>query len=284
MDNEVICYFRFGFKFIYILLTSDFSEISRYGEELGNVNAVGLIVGIACIFCFYFILEENKHLFIIFLIPMFIVILLTGSRKSIFFVIFSIIFILRSRMRKNLSSKLKPLIFILAITVIVFYLVFNVPFFYYIIGSRLEKLFLFARGYDVLDNSISERSYMATVGIKLILERPITGYGIDNFRHLFITFPGGRNTYSHNNFIEIMVGTGIFGVITYYLTHIIIIKDLYNISKIQQFRTLSFTFISIIISYLILSIGLVYYYNKHFGLLLAISSVISRIIKKGTYN
>ena len=48
---------------LYILLTSDFSEISRYGEELGNVNAVGLIVGIACIFCFYFILEENKHLF-----------------------------------------------------------------------------------------------------------------------------------------------------------------------------------------------------------------------------
>ncbi len=39
-----------------------------------------------------------------------------------------------------------------------------------------------------------------------------------------------------------------------------------------------YTFISIIISYIILSMVLIYYYDKHFSLLLAVGSIVNRVI------
>ncbi len=47
---------------VYILASSDFSQVTRYGSELGNVNSIGMIIGISSIFCFYFIIEEKKYL------------------------------------------------------------------------------------------------------------------------------------------------------------------------------------------------------------------------------
>ena len=43
------------------------------------------------------------------------------------------------------------------------------------------------------------------------------GYGIDNYRPYFSKMPIGWDIYSHNNFIELFVGTGILGVLIYYL-------------------------------------------------------------------
>jgi O-antigen ligase len=90
--------------------------------------------------------------------------------------------------------------------------------------------------------------------------------------------PEGIETYAHNNYIELMVGTGIFGVLIYYLTHIIVLKDLFRASKRNMYKTLCFTFIAIIVSYIILAPTLVYYYGKHFSFLLAIASVVGRVL------
>lgn len=46
---------------LYILSTSDFSQLTRFGDELGNVNAIGMIIGISTTFCFYFIITEKKE-------------------------------------------------------------------------------------------------------------------------------------------------------------------------------------------------------------------------------
>ncbi|MGR5929458.1 hypothetical protein ACT7C2_20765 [Bacillus pacificus] len=71
---------------VYILASSDFSQVTRYGSELGNVNSIGMIIGISSIFCFYFIIEEKKYLLYtpIMLINIFVV-FLTGSRKALLF-------------------------------------------------------------------------------------------------------------------------------------------------------------------------------------------------------
>ncbi|MFY9598250.1 MAG: hypothetical protein WAP53_07685, partial [Dysgonamonadaceae bacterium] len=49
---------------IYIFSANDFSQLTRFGSELGNVNAVGMIIGISATFCFYFILHEKKFLYL----------------------------------------------------------------------------------------------------------------------------------------------------------------------------------------------------------------------------
>jgi len=75
---------------VYILLHSDLSFLTRYGSELGNVNAIGMIIGISAIFCFYMIVSERKYWYTFFLIIMIFTIFLTGSRKAVLFIFMNI--------------------------------------------------------------------------------------------------------------------------------------------------------------------------------------------------
>jgi O-antigen ligase len=263
---------------VYILLTSDFSQATRFAGDLGNLNAIGMIIGVSSAFCFYFILEEKKYLYFPFLLTMLPVVLLTGSRKALLFILITFIIILISRDLKGLKNKINVLIIIIVIISLSYYLINNVTIFYEIIGRRMENLFDFVLGEDTNEGSINIRSVMISVGIDKFKERPILGYGIDNYKLLFSNYVGGEYTYSHNNFVELLVGTGILGAFTYYLTNIIVLKDLIKTSKNNK-KTLSNTFLAIIIAYLFMSVGLVYYYNKHISILLAVGSIVFRLIQ-----
>ncbi|MDQ1339272.1 MAG: hypothetical protein QG567_424 [Campylobacterota bacterium] len=75
--------------------------------------------------------------------------------------------------------------------------------------SRFEFFYYSLQGIGGYDYSTEERQNFIELGLQLLGDRPLFGYGIDNFR-IF----GG--TYSHNNFIELLVGVGIIGAIAYY--------------------------------------------------------------------
>jgi O-antigen ligase len=68
------------------------------------------------------------------------------------------------------------------------------------------------------DGSLIERWWMIKRGIELWLERPLLGIGIDNYRwasqadHFYAGMIGG---YSHSNYIEILVSTGLAGLLIY---------------------------------------------------------------------
>ncbi len=265
---------------IFILFNVNFSQIKRYGEEFGNVNAIGMIIGLSATFCFYLILNQKKHWCFLPFSVMIIAIFLTGSRKALLFVLMNILFIEYSINRRSLKKIVKFLVISIIFIAFIYYLVFNIPFFYKIIGKRMEALFVFILEKDVTEDSINERSYMFKVGLKFFLNKPIFGYGLDNYRILYKNVPGGRETYSHNNFIELMTGIGIFGVIFYYITHIIVLKDLLTCVRKTSDKIIYFTFIAIIISYILLSPSFVYYDNKHFSFLLSVASVMNRIEKK----
>ncbi|RAS99036.1 hypothetical protein A6E22_25100, partial [Bacillus cereus] len=208
---------------VYILASSDFSQVTRYGSELGNVNSIGMIIGISSIFCFYFIIEEKKYLLYtpIMLINIFVV-FLTGSRKALLFVVLTIIAILLIQQKAGIKGKIKALIGILITLVISLYVIFNVELLYTIIGVRMEHLFSYILGKGANEGSINIRANMIDMGLDWFQERPITGYGIDNFRSLYgIEAIGGEFTYSHNNLVELLVGIGVIGTFLFYLTHFI---------------------------------------------------------------
>jgi len=279
LRNVVIYFVYSGFiASIYIIINSDFYQITRFGSELGNVNAMGMIIGISAVFCLYLILTEKKYLYLPFLLIMIPTILLTGSRKALLFICMSVIIILFLRNRNSIKNKIKFIFATIIIVMISYFLVFNVPLFYEIIGARMENIVSFVSGEPVNERSLGTRFYMTKVGFEMFMDRPLTGYGIDNYRVLYGMLPEGIETYAHNNYIELMVGTGIFGVLIYYLTHIIVLKDLFRASKRNMYKTLCFTFIAIIVSYIILAPTLVYYYGKHFSFLLAIASVVGRVL------
>ncbi len=256
------------FTSIFIILNSDFSMVTRYGRDLGNQNAVGMNIAISSIFCFYMIISKKKYLFATFFLVMIPSVLLTGSRKSLLFIIINIIIISYLKNRKGLSKHLKFIVVSTCVLLISYYLVFNIPLFYQIIGVRIENTFAFLSGESTNEASINVRYGMTKVGLGFFLKRPITGYGIDNYRFLY------SGTYSHNNFIELMVGVGAFGLLAYYMTHVVLVRDLLKTSKNRTLEIISFTFLAIIISYIILSPSIVYYDNKHFSILLALASTI----------
>ncbi|QGH36259.1 hypothetical protein GI584_20415 [Gracilibacillus salitolerans] len=262
---------------IYILLSSDFSTLIRFGDQLGNVNSVGIIIGIAATFCIYFILEEKKYWYILLLFIMVPTILLTGSRKALLFIILNMIIILYFRNRKGFSNKIKFVVIGLFILLVISYLIFNVPIFYEIIGNRVENLISFIIEDSNEEASINVRNQLTSFGLEMFKDQPLTGYGIDNYKYLLSSY-GGGNFYSHNNFIELLVGTGILGVLVFYLLHFVVLKDLFKTAKNNKYKTICYTFIAIIISYIVMSIGLVYYNSKHFSILLAVGSIISRVI------
>ena len=106
------------------------------------------------------------------------------------------------------------LLLLLAAGVVSAFAVFNVPLLYENVGERLVftvKTLLGTARPNELEMSILERSGMIRDGARLFLQRPLLGYGLDCFR-----FASGLGTYSHNNYVEILFGVGIPGIITYY--------------------------------------------------------------------
>lgn len=110
---------------------------------------------------------------------------------------------------------------------------------------------------------------MIKFGIEIFKNKPLIIYGLNNYKILLFKSIGFEN-YAHNNYIELKVDLGLIGVTIYYLTRFIVVKELFYVSKKFNNKTLCYVFMSIIISYIILSSALVYYDNKHFAFILAI--------------
>ena len=268
--KKIIVYFIIsGFvSGVCMLLNSDFSSITRYGRELGNQNAVGMNIAISAVFCFYFILSEKKYLYALSYFVMIPCILLTGSRKSLIFLVCSIVLVLYLTNRNSFTKLLKFILILVFVVLIFNYLIFQIPIFYQIIGERIENLFSFISGKGTEEASMNIRYNMTRLGLDFFINRPLYGYGIDNYRFLY------GNTYSHNNFIELLVGTGIFGFLLFYLTNIILVRHLLRLSKNRELELICFTLLAIIVSYILLSPSLVYYDSKHFNILLTMASSI----------
>lgn len=273
------CYVISGFiTSVYIFIISDFSEITRFGYQISNVNTIGIILGFSSVFGLYFILEEKKIFLIPFLILNLVMILLTGSRKALIFAGFTILFLLFSKRKAKIGNTVKVLFIGFLIIFAGYYMIKNVPIFYQIIGIRMENLLSFITGGEAAERSVYTRYYMMQVGYDWFKERPLTGYGLNNYRFLFASVSEGRETYAHNNIIELLVGIGIFGTIFYYIAQLVVIKSIYNASKIIS-KTLCYSFLAITLGYLFMSVGMVYYYDKHITILMAVGSVFIRLSK-----
>lgn len=261
---------------IYILLISDLTHITRFGSELGNVNDMGMIIGISSIFSINEYFRSKKKVHILYSLPMLIVILLTGSRKAIIFVVTATLFIIYSKNNNKLKGKIKFLIWGTIILIVTMHVVIKIPIFYEIIGKRLEGIFALITGKGKVDNSANTRLQMIEYGFELFKNRPIFGYGANNYRVMYgITY--GVERYAHNNFTELIVNIGINGTFIYYLSNYIVFRDLYKYQKKYKSCHLIYPFMAIIIAYFLLGISLVYYDSKHYSFILALASVIPSV-------
>ncbi len=247
---------------------------TRFVLDGYNSNDVGLKLSISCLIAIYFIMNKKKIIFssfsLIIILPF---IIFTGSKKAIILlVVGTLIYLILNG--DNILKKIKFIFLGIIIIIILFYLMFNVKFIYLQIGSRFEtllnQLFYGSGG----SHSDVERMEFIKSGIKLARCNPMFGYGINNFKEVIGQYMSAY-TYSHNNYIEILIGLGSVGFILYYSTYYYTIEKLFKLYRLNH-STYSFP-IMIIIMMLILEVGLVSYDSVFYPMLISLCYCISNI-------
>ena len=232
---------------------------NRIGNLVNNQNAIGLFLASAVLSCVFFILRQKKHpIFINILLVLTIIILaymllLTGSRKSTAFMLGSILVFLFLHARKlNILKKLVLYTLVIIGIIALIQIVKSIPAF----STLVVRFELFFEGFLKGESSYETdqtRIDMIANGLKAFEQKPLFGNGTGHSHALF-------NTYSHNNFVELLMNYGILGFSLYYIPYAtLVVKLISRAWKKDLVAIFLFTFILI---QLALGVGWVNYYDR----------------------
>lgn len=221
-----------GMLFAY-RLTTVLEEGKSY-KFLGlTINAgVATMIGhcAVCIFAFsliYFYANKKKK-YLLFTIIGALGVLLSSSRKALAVVVV-LMFVIPQFYKYN-KKKIQRLIVTLAGVFICYILIMNVPLFYNIIGIRIERMFTVMSTGENVDYSINVRSNLKNMAWEAFLQRPIVGWGINSFKTVF----NNGWIYSHCNYIELLVGTGLIGTVIFLSKYVYIFRRCFTLTKLKS--------------------------------------------------
>lgn len=244
-------------------------------EHFYNSNTLGLHSAVGFIMAFWLLNQKKcdksrRWLYFFVAATNSLFVLLTASRKAIIvIVLFFILYYLFQA--KSTLKFLGKVIVVISTLVIIWLALTKIPFLYNLGGNRLEQML---RGFindGDTDSSTSFRLELIQWGVDWFKQKPIFGYGADNFRVLvggMNTWAGKGGTYAHNNFIEILVDLGLVGFVIYYSIYVNITVNLFKSLRYKNLQKLVFgcIFISIFIN----EYGIVSYTDKYIQILYAI--------------
>lgn len=181
--------------------------------------------------------------------------LYTGSRKGVIIIIATLL--IYSFYANKGNKRIRNICFAVVALVISYVFIMNNEQLYILVGARIERMFQELTGHRTTEQSMSMRMLMITYGMRWFTERPILGYGLGNYSLLFSrTF--GLDTYSHCNYVEILVSGGVAGFIIYYSVYIRIFIKYIN-EMIRRHNKIVIYFFSILLINTILNMALVCY-------------------------
>lgn len=240
----------------------------RLGGEI-NANTVGFIMAFSIwLIIFYRIDNQKKKIDIVSGLWIFLFLLnliLSGSKKAI---IMLILLLLIRQLLKNKNAAFVLVKYLLLIIAILIFLRI-IPFLYNSIGYRIwDMIEFFVSQNSQNDYSTFQRFEMIRIGIHFFLDKPILGYGINNYHILSYAYfqRSWFDTYSHCNYIETLVSGGIVFFALYYSIYFRYIKKGKNQSNNKLF------IYPLIITLFIIEIGMVTYYTSYCQLLICLSA------------
>lgn len=241
----------------------------RVDTEVTNVNNIATLGAMSTVISFYYLLFTNrrKTSLIILTIPCVMMVALSGTRKALLGLVAGIIILVWQRYKtKNIVRTIFRIIIAFSIVIVLLFLLSKLPIFS-VVTERMEGVFSYLTGNGKVDSSTAARAFLIQIGLDQFKKTPILGIGIGNPRLLAIQY-FGHNCYLHNNYVELLAGGGLVGMVLYYLPFIyatyFIIKNRGRINKTYCIV------IVILILLLAMDYGQVSYYSKmtYFYLLL----------------
>lgn len=221
---------------IYVAVTIDvetLGEVQLGGQMLEgwNGNGIGYMAAQGALIGYYLLKttsrKTEKTFFLFCVVAFAILTLYTGSRTAFLMLLAELVlYYWLSHPTKVVRNVMVSALVLIG----AFYLIMNVETFYNVLGSRMEGLFALFSGEGEVDSSASIRDVFIKNGKLWFFERPILGYGIDNYRVLNQEATG-RFTYAHNTFIELAVDLGIIGLVWYYSVYAYLMVKLVKLVK-----------------------------------------------------
>ena len=196
-----------------IFYTGDLFSGRRFGFSLGlNPNEIMVQMILPASFAFFMAYKDEhvNYKYVVSFALCALVLLSTGSKKSVLIALYVIIFLLLKSERK---SKIKTIVGLIVAGLLAYYALFNVDFLYNSLGRRVEALFSLSN--NVITNANTTdytRHMMRRDAFRFFLDSPIWGNGCESFR-----FISSYGTYSHNNYAEILCSYGAIGGVAYYI-------------------------------------------------------------------
>jgi len=193
----------------------------RVGEVLNlNPNLVGLYTSCSVLICMMF--AESK-LYLGLAAVFSVIAMLSGSRKSVIILVIGVFcyFWLKDRGVK----KIRNMLIGGSIIAVLFFLIFNVDYFYNVLGIRIDKALYGVFGTSIrgtvfkMDGSSKERAYLRQSAMQLFYNKPLFGYGSNMFKVKLSQVYKQR--YSHCNYTELLANNGLVGALIYYIPYIV---------------------------------------------------------------
>ena len=259
------------------LLKAGTDRSLRADNEFANVNGIGFVCALSCMLQANELFEKRYRWTIVFMIPTIIVLSATQSRTALIMFVLGICsaFIVKNQ-NESTIKKIGKIIVGCVVALLLVYALLQLDIFSGI-KERMESMINSFSGKGKADSSALIRKQMIEAGWKEFLEHPIGGIGISN--SYFITLQYfGRETYLHNNFVELLSCGGIFAFVFYYAIYIYLFYNLWKYRKTDKKQAMFFAIWLLIM--LIADFGTVSYYDKSQNFYLMIHFVNIQNLKK----
>lgn len=210
--SVIMCSLIYCIRIIGYIGTINWGE-RKIGFILGtNVNSIGFRLAVACLFSIYLFYKNSlKRRYIYLLLSIVFVgfILVSGSRRALLLCIIAYVIFSLSQ-AKDFFKRMRSYLWIFGIITAVYIAINYIPSLYAVIGSRVNHSIASIFSSDAfLDNG---RDEMISAGLRLFFERPLFGWGMNNFRYV----SGIDHAYSHNNYVELLFAMGLPTFVVYY--------------------------------------------------------------------
>ena len=187
-----------------------------FSGENPNSTSTRIALG-AVLLSFYIFINplkwgKKRYIWALFLLPMFLMVLASGSRGSTILMVLGITIMLFFG-KYSIQSKVIAILSVVLLGII---------FFYKIYSNYGDELAIYERFISMADGNDAGRTELNRYAWKIFLERPFIGYGDAGFMHeMNVRF--GETRTVHNLYFYILATTGILGAIPffYFLTYIL---------------------------------------------------------------
>lgn len=252
----LIGYSFYSYDFFQIINMMSSGNSVRIGSDIVQTNVFGMQHAMTAIIAVYYLIYKKKYkvVHIAILAISFLFAMSSASRKALLMICAGALYLIYKKFGVRQMYKI---IVIVTVFALVFTAVIQLPIFE-TIRMRMEGIMETLQGNGGDDSAII-RMNMITDGWKIFKERLLTGYGAANY-----SVVSRFGTYSHNNFIEVLVDFGLIGFILYYFIYWNAFRNLLRM-KFDAGKAL----FCIFVTRFFMETAMVVYYDKTNWLLLA---------------